>query len=574
MGMYSKLMKHLMPYLRPYKNMALGAFLLSFVLAGLAGAQVKLIKPIFDKGLTGQATFNQFLLLAAGLMAIGILNFPARYYHFYWMRFVGEKINNDIRIDIFTKLQKLPTSFYNQNKQGRLLSVILNDAELFAQSFRAMIDLIREPVKGLVYFGVALWTDWQLTLVILVVGPLFVAIFQISGKKIKANQSKVQDGRAELTHNLSEGLSAHKLTKAFNLQEFVMDRFKHSQAYYFRFTMKTSKVEELAHPFVELVGTIAFSGVIIFAYFRIKYGGMTVGGFVQFVAALALLMDPIRKFSQANVKIGQGIAALDRINEILDLEEEKDTGTNTPKHFNDEIVIDNVTFGYGESTVLKNLSIKIKKGQKVALVGLSGSGKSTLINLLLGLYPIEHGQISIDGVPLAQIKLHDLRKLFGLVSQDVFLFHDSIRANLAIGGNFSEAEIEKALEVSYASEFVNKLPNALDTIIGDRGAKLSGGQQQRLTIARAFLQNTDILLFDEATSSLDNESEKVVQRALESIAGNKTVIAVAHRLSTIQDYDQIFVMKDGKLIENGTHAELISNSSEYKKLYELSLKSV
>ncbi|MBC7539784.1 MAG: ATP-binding cassette domain-containing protein [Bacteriovorax sp.] len=572
--MYTKLINHLFPYLKPYKNKAIGAFVLALVLAALAGAQVKLIKPIFDKGLTGQATFHQFLILAGSLLVIGLLNFPTRYYHFYWLRFVGEKINNDVRIEIFTKLQKLPTSFYNQNKQGRMLSTLLNDAEIFAQSFRAMIDLVREPIKGLVYLGVAIWSDWQLTLVIFIVGPMFVAIFQISGKKIKANQSKVQDGRAELTHNLSEGLSSHKVTKAFNLQQFVMDRFKHSQEYYFHFTMKTSKVEELAHPFVELVGTIAFSGVIVFAYFRIKYGGMTVGDFIQFVAALALLMDPIRKFSQANVKIGQGVAALDRINEILHIEEEKDIGTHAPKHFNYDIVVDNVTFSYGENNVIQNLSMKINKGQKVALVGLSGSGKSTLINLLLGLYPIEHGQIYIDGIAINQIKLSELRKLFGLVSQDIFLFHDSIKANLAVGGDFSETDIRRALEVSYASEFVDKLPQGLETIIGDRGAKLSGGQQQRLTIARAFLQNTDILLFDEATSALDNESEKVVQRALEAIAGNKTVIAVAHRLSTIQDYDQIFVMRDGKLIENGTHSELISNNSEYRKLYELSLKSL
>ncbi len=553
--------------------MALGAFLLSFVLAALSGAQVKLIKPIFDQGLTGKASWNEFLALAGGLLLLGILNFPARYYHFFWMRFVGEKINSDVRDEIFSKLQKLPTAFYNQNKQGRMLSTLLNDAELFAQSFRAMIDVVREPVKALVYLGVAIWSDWQLAIVIFLVGPLFVAIFQISGKKIKLNQREVQEGRAELTHNLSEGLSAHKVTKAFNLQQFVMERFKRSQDYYFHYVMKTSKVEELAHPFVELVGALAFSGVILFAYFRIKYHGMTIGDFIQFVAALALLMDPIRKFSQANVKVGQGIAALERINDILHLEEEKDFGSYKPQHFHSEIIVDNVTFSYGESNVIQNLSLNIKKGQKVALVGLSGSGKSTLINLLLGLYPIAHGQILIDGHPLHEIKLRELRKLFGLVSQDIFLFHDSIKANLAIGGHFSDADIRKALEVSYASEFVDRLPKGLDTVIGDRGAKLSGGQQQRLTIARAFLQNTDILLFDEATSALDNESEKVVQQALEAIAGNKTVIAVAHRLSTIQEYDQIFVMKEGRLVEQGTHGELIESSGEYKKLYELSLKS-
>ena len=553
--------------------MAISAFLLSFVLAALTGAQVKLIKPIFDQGLSGDATLKEVLTLSGMLLALGIINFPTRFYHFYWMRFVGEKMNSDLRTQLFSKMQRLPTSFYNQNKQGRLLSTVLNDAEIFAQSFRAIIDIIREPVKGLVYLGLAIYSDWQLTLVIFIVGPLFVIIFQVSGKKIKANQSEVQEGRAELTHNLSEGLSAHKVTKAFNLQEFVMSRYNRAQEYYFNYTMKTSKVEEIAHPFVELIGAVAFSLVIVFAYFRIKSGAMTVGDFIQFVAALALLMDPIRKYSQANVKLGQGLAAADRINQILDLAEEKDNGTYKVKNFEDEIVVKDLTFSYGEGEVLKNLSLNVKKGQKIALVGLSGSGKSTLINLLLGLYPIEKGSITIDGRVLSDIQLRPLRKLFGLVSQDVFLFHDTIRANLTIGGQFSDEQIKKALDVSYASEFVDKLPNGLETVIGDRGAKLSGGQQQRLTIARAFLQNTDILLFDEATSALDNESEKVVQRALEAIAGNKTVIAVAHRLSTVQEYDKIFVLKDGFLIEEGAHAELMSKNGEYKKLYELSLKA-
>lgn len=571
--MYSKLLKELYPYVRPYKKLALSAFLLSFVLAAITGAQVKLIKPIFDKGLSGAATLHQVYFLAGTLFVLGLLNFPTRFFHFYWLRLVGERMNSDMRIEVFSKLQKLPTAFYNQNKQGRMLSVILNDVELFAQSFRAMIDIVREPLKGLVYLGLAFWSDWQLTLVILLVGPLFIAIFQVSGKKIKANQSEVQEGRAEFTHNLSEGLSSHKVTKAFNLQNFVMSRFKTSQDHYFYYSMRTSKVEEIAHPFVELVGAVAFSLVIIFAYFRIHSKAMTVGDFIQFITAMALLMDPIRKFSQSNVKIGQGIAAFDRIQAILSLEEEVDNGKLEITSFENKIEIKNITFAYTDHNVVENFSLELLKGQKIALVGLSGSGKSTLINLLLGLYPITKGEILIDGTRIQDIKLKNLRKLFGLVSQDIFLFHDTIKENLTVGGDFSERDIKAALDVSYASEFVDKLPQGLQTIIGDRGAKLSGGQQQRLTIARAFLQNTDILLFDEATSALDNESENVVQKALESIAGNKTVIAVAHRLSTIQDYDQIYVMKDGKLLEHGTHHQLISKNNEYKKLYELSLKS-
>lgn len=571
--MYSKLLKELYPYLRPYNKMAISSFMLSFVLAAIAGAQVKLIKPIFDYGFSGSATLRDVYVLAGTLLLLGVINFPTRFYHFYWLRIVGERMNSDIRVEVFSKLQKLPTAFYNQNKQGRMLSVILNDVEIFAQSFRAMVDLVREPVKGIVYLGLAFWSDWQLTLIILLVGPLFVAIFQTSGKKIRANQTEVQEWRAEFTHNLSEGLSSHKVTKAFNLQNFVLSRFKVSQNHYFNYSMRTSKIEEIAHPFVELIGALAFSLVIVLAYSRIQSHAMTVGDFIQFIAALALLMDPIRKFSQANVKVGQGVAAFDRIQDILSLEEERDLGKLEIKSFQEKIEIKNVTFGYTEHNVIENFSLELKKGQKIALVGLSGSGKSTLINLLLGLYPISQGEIVIDGNNIQDIKLKNLRKLFGLVSQDIFLFHDTIRDNLTVGGNFSEAEIKRALDVSYASDFVDKMPQGLETIVGDRGAKLSGGQQQRLTIARAFLQNTDILLFDEATSALDNESEKVVQKALESIAGNKTVIAVAHRLSTIQDYDQIYVMKDGLLVEHGTHDELMAQNNEYKKLYELSLKS-
>ncbi len=572
--MYKELVTVLLPYLRPYKKKAIMAVLFSFILALLLGAQLKLVGPIFDKGLSKNADFNEILELAGALLLIGILNFPVRFYHFYWLRLIGEQLNADMRTKIFSKLQKLPTHFYNQNKQGKLLSSMLNDAEIFAQSYKAVVDVVREPVKGIVYLGMAIYCDWQLTLIILVVCPLFILIFQISGRKIRDNHTHVQSERAEFTHNLSEGLSAHKVTKAFNLQKFVMNRFLNSQEKYFNFVMKTIKIEEIAHPLVELVGAIAFSGVIVFAYFRIKSGAMSVGDFIQFIGALALLMDPIRKFSQANVKIGQGISAYYRLNEILKIEEEIDNGKLELKKFNQEIEIKNLSFCYNpDHYVVKNLNLKIRKGQKVALVGLSGSGKSTLINLLLGLYPVSEGEILLDGNPISSYKLFDLRHLMGLVSQDIFLFHDTILENLKIGKNFSDDEIKTALEVSYASEFVAKLPLGLKTVIGDRGAKLSGGQQQRLTIARAFLQNTDILLFDEATSALDNESEKVVQKALESIAGNKTVIAVAHRLSTIQDYDRIFVMKEGVIVEEGTHHELMQSNGEYRKLYELSLKS-
>lgn len=315
---------------------------------------------------------------------------------------------------------------------------------------------------------------------------------------------------------------------------------------------------------------MAFAGVIIFAHHRITTGALTTGGFISFVASLAMFMDPVRRFTKANAKLNQAKAAAVRIFGLLDVKEEAQENLKELSGFNSTIEFKNVSFSYGEGTVLKNFNLVIKKGEKIGLVGLSGSGKSTLISLLLRLYPVTQGEILIDGENINNYSLVSVRKIFGLVSQDIFLFNDTIRENLTTGDVHTDEEINHALEISYASEFVKDLPHGLMTQIGDRGLRLSGGQSQRLTIARAFLKNRDVLLFDEATSALDNESEKIVQAALERVAGHKTVIAVAHRLSTLKDFDRIVVMKDGSMIEEGSHQVLMSRDGEYKKLFELS----
>ncbi len=566
-------MRYLLPFIAPHRGRVIGSILFSFLLAAIGAAQVALVQPLFDKGLSPDSTREEVYLLAGKLLALGLLNFPARFFHFYWIRTVMEQVTCAIRTNVFSKMQRLPTSFYTRSKQGQMISYIINDTRIQAEGLKAFVDLIREPLKAIAYLSMAFWADWQLTLVIFLIAPFLAAIFQISGKKIHRNQSDVQREQGEFTHAVAEGIGAHKITKAFNLQNFVTKRFVFFQGRYFGAQKRTMFVEEFAHPLVEVVGAIAFSAVIVFAHSRIQSGETSIGDFVSFVAALALFMDPIRKFSQANVKLSQGKAAHERVMSLMTLSEEPDLGTATPSNFEKTIEVKDLTFSYGEGEVLRDFSMLVKKGEKVALVGLSGSGKSTMINLLLGLYPIEKGEITIDGRPIANIRLNSLRGLFGLVSQDIFLFNDTIRSNLTLGKDFSEEQIRRALEVSYAAEFVDKLNDGLETLVGDRGTRLSGGQQQRLTIARAFLQNTDVLLFDEATSALDNESEKVVQKALESIASDRTVIAVAHRLSTIQDYDRIYVLSQGRLVEQGTHAQLIELKGEYSKLYDLSVKT-
>ncbi len=568
--MFDLVSSKLFSYIYPYRKRAIGAVLFSFALAAIGGLQVSLVKPLFDKGLSPEATREDTLLLAAQLLALGLLNFPCRFFHFYWLRYIVDRATCSVREEIFKKLMRLPASFFGKSKQGDLISHILNDTQIFAYGFKSTIDLIREPLKAIVYLSMAFWADWQLTLIILVLAPFLIAIFGVSGKKVKNNQGLVQKEQGELTHSIAEGISAHKITKAFNLQNFVFKRFSSTQNQFFSAQMRTTFVEEMAHPFVEVVGAIAFSGVIVFAHYRIQSGQTTIGEFISFIAALALFMDPIRKFSQANVKLSQARAASDRIYKLLDMPEEIDCGSIEKADFKEGIEVKDLTFSYGEGDVLKNLSLEVKKGEKIALVGLSGSGKSTLINLLLGLYPIEKGEVLIDGKPISSYRLETLRSYFGLVSQDIFLFNDTIRSNLCLGRECSDEQIREALKVAYCDEFIDKLPDGLETIVGDRGTRLSGGQQQRITIARAYLQESPVLLFDEATSALDNESEKVVQKALENLAGHKTVIAVAHRLSTIQDYDRIYVLHEGNLVEKGSHQDLKDRGGEYSKLYALS----
>ncbi len=571
--MFELLFKRLLPYILPYKFKVAGVIIFSACLATIGGWQVSLVKPLFDAGLSPTATIGEVAFLAGQLLFLGILNFPCRFFHFYWLRFIRDRATCALRLELFNKLLKLPVSFFNRSKQGQVISRIINDSDRFAMGLKASIDLIREPLKALVYLGMAFWADWQLTAVILAITPFLLIIFGVSGRRIRRNQGEVQKECGELTHSIAESFGANKITKAFNLQKFIFHRFDNSQKTFFSAQMKTTFVEEISHPFVELVGACAFSGVIVFAHYRIQSGAVTVGEFVAFVAALALFMDPIRKFSEANVHLGQAYAASDRLQELFDLPEETDQGKVELAKFEQDIAVRGLTFRYEETDVIKGLDLTVKKGEKVAIVGNSGAGKSTFVDLLLGFYPVERGSILIDGHPLSELTLASLRNLFGLVGQELFLFHDSVRANLCLGRDFSEAAIWQALEVAYASGFVRQLSCGLDTVIGDRGVRLSGGQQQRLTIARAYLQDAPILLFDEATSALDNESEKVVQKALENLAGHKTVIAVAHRLSTIQDFDRIYVVKEGKLIEQGNHRELMALGGEYAKLYELSIKS-
>lgn len=563
-------LKLMFPYLRPFWKQAVFATLLAFPLAGIKAFEAYLVKDIFDKGFSPDSTSTDAYQLAAILVALGIINYPLRFFHYFGLRQVVDASTRLIRSRIYSKFQSLPAKYFSQQKQGNLISTIMNDTQVFSEAFKNSLEVVREPVTGLALLGVAIYHDWQLALVIFATAPLFILTFHYTGKRIRKYVKMAQQDSADMTHIVGEALGGQKIIKAFGLHEYIIARFEKTQELFLDHRTKSNSAEEHSHPLVELIGSFAFAGVIIFAHQRISSGALTTGGFISFVAALAMFMDPVRRFSKANAKLNQAQAAAVRIFSLLDVPEEPEPALKELTGFNHTIEFKNVTFSYGEGVVLKDFNLVIHKGEKVGLVGLSGSGKSTLISLLLRLYEINEGQILIDGVDIREYSLASTRKIFGLVSQDIFLFNDTIRENLCTGEEHSEEELRQALETSYAWEFVKDLPQGLETSIGDRGVRLSGGQSQRLTIARAFLKSREVLLFDEATSALDNESEKIVQAALERVAGHKTVIAVAHRLSTLKDFNRIIVMKEGVKVEEGSHAQLIQLNGEYKKLYELS----
>lgn len=568
-----KVLKLMFPYLRPFWKEAVFATLLSFPLAAIKAYEAYLVKDIFDKGFSPDSTFEDARNLALILVGLGIINYPLRYYHYFGLRQVVDKSTRLIRSRIYDKFQLLPAKYYSQQKQGNLISTIMSDTAVFSEAFKNSLEVVREPITAISLLGVAFYHDWQLTLIIFATAPLFMITLHYTGKRIRKYVGRAQDDNADMTHIVGEALSGQKIIKAFGLKDYITTRFEKSQERLLFHRKKSNSAEEVSHPLVELIGSFAFAGVIVFAHQRITTGQLTTGGFISFVAALAMFMDPIRRFSKANAKLNQAQAAATRIFDLLDVPEEPQENLKVFPGFDKTIEFKNVTFSYGEGTVLKNFCLSIKKGEKIGLVGLSGSGKSTLVSLLLRLYEVTEGEILIDGININQYTLPSVRKVFGLVSQDIFLFNDTVRENLTTGDVHTEEEIRHALDISYSWEFVKELPDQLETSIGDRGLRLSGGQSQRLTIARAFLKNRDVLLFDEATSALDNESEKIVQAALERVAGHKTVIAVAHRLSTLKDFTRIVVMKDGFKIEEGTHSELMDKNGEYRKLFELSQRS-
>lgn len=492
----------------------------------------------------------------------------------FFLTFLRNGVLRDVRDAMYKKILALPVSYFSEKRKGDTISRITADVNEVQTSFLSILELIvREPLTILFTIIAMLLMSAKLTLFVFVFLPISGFVISLIGKQLKKQSNLAQEENGHFLSIVEETLSSLKIVKGFNAENRFYDRFQDSTNRLNTILNKLINRQNMASPTSEFLGIFV---IVIILWFGgnmvLVEGTLDAATFIAFLGLAYNILTPAKQISKASYSVKKGNAAAERILEIL---ETPSTITDAPnaidkKDFNSEISIENISFSYEEEKVLKNFSIKVPKGETVALVGQSGSGKSTIANLITRFYDVNEGSIKVDGTDIREIKKTSLRELMGLVTQDSILFNDTIRNNILLGkANASDEEIIEALKIANAWEFVKDLPAALDTNIGDSGNKLSGGQKQRLSIARAVLKNPPVMILDEATSALDTESEKLVQRALENMMRNRTSVVIAHRLSTIQNADKIIVMQRGEIVEQGKHQDLIAANGTYKKLVEM-----
>ncbi len=482
-----------------------------------------------------------------------------------------------VRNDLYGKTQVLPLSFFDQQKTGHLISRITNDVtQLRGVVVGSLASLVQNGLMTLIAIAIVFLTAWKLALLTLILLPINVLLIGVISRKLRKGSRRAQERMADMTAVLQETISGVRVVKAFGMEEFEKKKFDFFNLRYFLEYLKMRRFAELASPTSETLGMLA-SVVIIW------YGGKLVlrenldpANLILFIGAMLWVITPIKNLSKLNSVIQEGLASGDRIFQILDIASEgEETGRTEITEFLDEIVYENVTFSYGNDiNVLNNMSFRIKRGEVVAIVGPSGAGKSTVADLLPRFRRPTRGRILIDGVDTALVTIRSLRSLMGIVTQETILFNDTIFNNIAYGmENCPEEAVIRAAKAANAHDFIVAAPHGYRTVIGDRGTQLSGGQRQRIAIARALLKNPQILILDEATSSLDIESEALVQEAIDRLMKGRTNFVIAHRLSTIRNADRIIVIEDGTIRQTGTHEELIREEGIYRKLYHLQIKA-
>lgn len=515
------------------------------------------------------------LFICAMLVFAFFLRNLTTYMASYYMASVRVNSIKDMRAAVYNKILVLPLSFYSRQKKGDIMARITTDLQEIEVSIMNYLDVfIKSPITIIAYFAYMLGVSWELTLFVLCVLPIGGIVIGKIGKSLKKDSKEGQTRLANIIANIEETISGLRIIKAFNAIDYTNEKFEEQNEGYSKLLKSVHRKRDLSSPMSELLSAVVISIVLWFGSTLILSGSasITAANFIAYIIVFSQIIPPAKSFSHGFYNLQKGMASAERVFEILDADEvifEKDNAKHIAE-FKDSIKYNNVVFRYGKDDVLKNINLNIEKGKMIALVGESGGGKSTMVDLLPRFYDVCEGSITIDGTDIRDYKINDLRALMGIVSQESILFNDTVHNNIAFGmKNATREDVIEAAKVANAHDFIMQLENGYDTYIGDRGMNLSGGQRQRLSIARAVLKNPPILILDEATSSLDTESEKLVQDALSKIMSNRTSVVIAHRLSTIQNADDIVVLAKGHIVEQGKHDELIAKNGVYKRLTDL-----
>lgn len=518
---------------------------------------------------------NTLFLLGAFLVILTFFKTGIAYLASYFIIPLRTGLVRDIRNQLYDKVVDLNLGFFGKQRKGDIMARMLGDVNEVEVSIMSSIELLsKNPIMIIVYLGVLLLLSWKLTLFVLCVLPFAGLLMGKVGRSLKKSSKDAQSQSGQLLSQIEETLGGLRIIKAFNAEKAVTRNFRHLNDTLRRTVMKVNRRYTLAHPMSEFLGTATIAIVLIFGGMLIlnDASSLSAAEFIYYLVIFYSIINPFKELSKASYSIQKGMASLERIDMILDAVNPLKEVANPVeiKPFSSKIEYKNVWFKYGEDWVLKDVSLTIKKGQVVALVGQSGSGKSTMVDLLPRFYDVQKGEIVIDGVNVKDMALYDLRSYMGNVNQEAILFNDTVFNNITFGvENATLEQVIEAAKVANAHEFIMAMEDGYQTNIGDRGSRLSGGQRQRISIARAILKNPSILILDEATSALDTESEKLVQEALERLMKTRTSIVIAHRLSTIKNADVICVMKDGEIVERGGHEELLAKNGAYSKLYTM-----
>jgi subfamily B ATP-binding cassette protein MsbA len=569
------LYKRLLAYVRPYSR----AFALA-VLGMVAAAATEplfpaLMKPLLDGGFGAGKTLPLapagFAAILVGIFALrGLLTFSSSYF----LAWVSNRVVLDLRAAMFARLVRFPAKYFDDHSSGAVLSKIAYDVNgVTAAATTVLTVAVRDSIAVIGLLGWLLYLNWKLTLIALAMGPPIALFVRLLSKRLRRMAREAQTALGELVHVLEETIDCHKVVKVFGGHDYEIGRFAHANQRVRGFNMRQTVPAALTTPVTHILAAMALAIIVYLAMEESLATSATVGEFASFITAMLLLLAPLKHLTDVNAPLQRGLAAAESVFELIDTPIEEDRGTQSLARARGEIELQAVTFTYPTRSepALKGVSLTARPGETVALVGTSGAGKTTLVNLLPRFYAPDSGRILLDGHDLQALRLESLRDNLAFVSQEVVLFNDTVRANIAYGrmSGAAEREVEAAAEAAHALEFIREMPQGMATLIGENGMRLSGGQRQRLAIARALLKNAPVLILDEATSALDSESERLVQDALATLMRGRTTLVIAHRLSTIERADRIVVLERGRLVEQGTHGELIERDGIYSKLHKI-----